>query len=511
MVSVVNPKVNVIDYGPKITNSDGNVIVTPDEIVWGAAGVTYNDMDAIDELRRLKSKEVDIHETVRKSLIRSGGAGHASMATTPGLWMILEGDCSKMVDSMFTGARFASSLMPSGRRVPVEKEAIIIPKSINANSQARALYLETSEKNIGLYESLQTRGVSKQEASKIVQYGHKGGGVMFMPLETVVHYAREFEVNTDAIPAEGLEIISQLVDFVKSHGMEITYEARKAAPRTSSVNPSIFHKEVNEAGILKKGIVQPKILTHSSYIETNPERDERIDQWLDQRKEIFEHPERIQTEWPELLADLEQIVNDFNNTVSIKTISNSPWRVWGEVKRHRTLPQTVESVYLAAEAALNIPEEGDYLKVVSIPPSVSKDPNNLKDWIERFSDSMKTYNRLIKLGIPESDAISVVPRGLKLGITKTFDLYNLTTGYMSLRLCNTAEPEMRQTTEEERNLILRGEEDHPVSKLIMPKCGYTGFCPDKNCGKVQKYVAEYTPEFHKKLLESRKAEIENRL
>jgi len=130
MANIINPKVTVIDYGPKFKLLNGQEI-TPDEFVWGASRIAYKDIGTIPELLELKRNEKDISETIKKSLINSAGAGHASMATTPGFWAFLEGNSSKMVDSMFTGARFASSLMPSGRRVPIEVDKIVIPKKIH--------------------------------------------------------------------------------------------------------------------------------------------------------------------------------------------------------------------------------------------------------------------------------------------------------------------------------------------------------------------------------------------
>ena len=155
MINVIDPKVTVIDYGPKLKLDNGQEI-TPDEFVWGAAAITYKDTGTVNELIEKKKNEEDIKETITKSLIRSGGAGHASMATTPGFWLYLEGNSSKMVDSMFTGAKFASSLMPSGRRIPIENSQIVVPKGIaEKGNELTNLYLQASEKNIHAYEHLQ--------------------------------------------------------------------------------------------------------------------------------------------------------------------------------------------------------------------------------------------------------------------------------------------------------------------------------------------------------------------
>ena len=322
MAPIIDPKVTVIDYGPRLVLEGGQEI-TPDEFVWGAAAITYKDTGTVNELLERKANEEDISETIKTSLIKSGGAGHASMATTPGFWLYLEGNSSKMVDSMFTGARFASSLMPSGRRIPVEVGQIVIPKGIaEKGDELVNLYIQASEKNIQAYEQLQEDGVPKQEASKIVQYGHRGGGFMFMPLETLIHYAKDAEDNS-LMPREGKEILAQLEDFIHNNGMEITYEARKAAPRTVCVNPNIFHNRRNIAQELIEenymGVLRSPAVVCSNHFPSK-DRDNRINNWLKRREAIFSDPNSIKDNWQGLLRELEHIVEDHNNSFSITTI-----------------------------------------------------------------------------------------------------------------------------------------------------------------------------------------------
>ena len=528
MVSIIEPKVNVIDYGPELVLENGEII-TPDEFVWGASRIAYKDIGTIHELLELKTSEKDISEKIKKSLINSAGAGHASMATTPGFWIFLEGNSSKMVDSMFTGARFASSLMPSGRRVPVEVDKILVPKAIHRNKTLENMYLQTSEKNIQAYELLQERGVPKQEASKIVQYGHRGGGFMFMPLETLIYYSKEAE-NNDLMPWEGKIILSKLEEFIHAHGSGITYEARKAAPRTGCVNPNIFHNRTNLAQELigknyENSQFEPALVSVTHV--PSKERDDRINKLLERRKQVFSNPESIKDNWPGLLRELENIVEDYNNSVSVQTIANSPWRVWGEVKRHRTLAQTTESVYNAVERAKEIVaqnkssfyEEGllgetkfAYTPVLSIPKSISGDLENFKLWIDRFNESVNVYNKLVSAGISKSDAVHIIPRGIKMGILKTHDFYNMTTGYLSLRSCSTAEPEMKKISEQERDLILNSDISDAIKSLITPKCNYVGFCSDaKYCENIKKAVPEYNNKIHSAIQTARTEEIRSRL
>ncbi|MFH1376710.1 MAG: FAD-dependent thymidylate synthase [Candidatus Woesearchaeota archaeon] len=563
MVNVIDPKVNVFDYGPKKVlereldvkydvNEKGDVIIsreylkdgklifpeemfrehnviTPDEFVWGAAGITYKDIGAIDELRDLKSREVDLSSKITTSLIKSAGAGHASMATTPGIWAMLEGTCSKLVDSMFTGSRFGSFLMPSGRRVPINRDQIVVPKSINnAGGEALKLYLRTSEANILAYEELQERGVTKQEASKIVQYGHRGGGFICMPLESIINFSASFRNNVDEVPAEGREIILQLEQFINEHGIKVTHNARRNAPRTGVPNPNIFTNKTNLAHeLIEKNYdnsqFNPVLMSVSNFC--SEKMDARIYEYYRRRNAVFHNLDRIKTNSTSLLKELDLIVHDYDTSVHAVTLVNTPWRVWGEVKRHRTLPQTVESVYHALERASRVVNRTfiqtnfeDFDSVVSIPDSVRNNRENREYWLNRFSDSVSAYEKLLEMGIPKSDAIAVIPRGLKLGVVKEYGLYNLSLGYMSLRLCKTAEPEMRKITEMERELIRNSNISESVKQLIAPKCHYVGFCPDTEfCKRIKKYdgvdgpVSRYNQEFHLEMKKSIKDSIREEL
>ena len=370
MAKVVNPRVNVVDFGPRYEFNDGTVM-TADDFVYGAASITYKDIGALQEYMEMKGKDPALEEKAKKALVKVAGAGHASMATTPGLWAFLEGTCSKLVDSMFTGARFGSSLMPSGRRIPISIDQIVIPESITSskNKKNERIYLETSEANIRLYEELQENNIPKEEASKIVQYGHRGGGFMFMPLETLIYFSNLAERDPVSIPAEGLDIIEQIEKQMADMGMNIVYQARKAAPRTGAVNPNIFHKRKNLAQQVVETkfdeLVKGPILHHVKYLE-NYERDEQLREYFRERDELFKSgdSEEILEFWPYLLGNLDDIVIDFNQTISVQTNALTPWRVWGEVKRHRTMPQTAESIYSAAERAHHIITKKEILKVL---------------------------------------------------------------------------------------------------------------------------------------------------
>ncbi len=540
---VVDPKIDFLGYGPtiKLIDAEGKeTILSPDDSIYGAAGVTYKGMDFINEVIDLKKtedreKEMGISEmdfkTKRDSaIISSVGAGHASMSTSQGMWVVLR-ESSKLVDSIFTGATYVSALMPSGRRVPIKEEEIVIPKGIeDVGGLARKLYLETSKKNIQAYELLQTQGVPKQEASKIVQYGHAGGGFLYIPVETLVYLSKLAESNTWDMPLEGIEIIQQLEKAVHENGMGVTYESRKNAPRASNANPNIFHHRKNSSQELfeehRIEYAHDPILL-SAFNHVSDERTKRIIEYLQHRKELFQDPGE---NWKKSLQELENIVSDFNLSTGAETIANVPWRVWGEVKRHRTLSQEVESIYNALTRTSNdYPssfaglERGseEYVnnlaRFVSVPNSVASNSKNLKLWQKRFFSSLIAYNELLQMGIKESDAVTVMPRGTKLAMTKSFNLYNMTTGFASLRQCKgTVEPEMYSFTKREMDLIKQSPAiEESVKKLIAPKCNYGGFCPEtsykKCCGLVRQVTPNYDEAMHKAIWAQRESEIRSKL
>ena len=519
---VIDPKIKVVDFGPKASLENGTII-TPDDFVYGAAKITYLGEDAQQEIINLKQEDPEnINQTIKDGLTAVAGAGHASMATTPGFWGTFQGTPSKLVDSIFTGAVFSSSLMPSSRRVPIAQNAIVIPKGINhEGNELEQIYVRTLENCISAHDNLIKMGMHKQEASKIVPYGHKGGGFFFMPLETLIYFSKLSEKDSTAMPREGKEIISQIEDFINNgSGMEITYNARKAAPRTGNVNPNIFHFRKNLAEELMQN--NPEAIFHPQILNVeNLESQEfelKAKQYLEQREKDFKNIYGIKNNWVKQLNELEKLTIDFKDSISVTTLANIPWRVWGEVKRHRTLPQSTESVYRAVDKAIanidNIhtnPEE-----FVSMPSYLNKNPEAKKLWLDSFKDSLLGYDSLIKRGIRESDAIAMIPRGIKLATMKKFDLYNLTTGYGSLRLCSTAEPEMKQITLLEKKEIQKHQKvpEH-VKALIAPKCNYTGFCPEtkykKDCNSVNKVVPFYDVNVHKEIQKERIEKIKETL
>src|SRR3989344_3160377 len=261
----IDLKIEILGYGPKL-KIDETRELDPQGVIAMASRMTYKSgsakdiaLDAVNNLKEEIKKELEkenkiispaeleikvsesFDETIRTSLINSAGRGHASLSTSTGIWCLFT-ESSKLVDSMFTGANFSSSLMPSGRRIPVNVESIVAPKSImNASSDIQKKYFETSKNNIKFYEYLvDNKLVKMEEAAKITQYGIKGGGFIFLPLETIIGYKHEFEIEKDWTPEEGHKFITQIEGQLEELGMDILYWARNYAPRNTINYPNIL-------------------------------------------------------------------------------------------------------------------------------------------------------------------------------------------------------------------------------------------------------------------------------
>ena len=156
---------------------------------------------------------------------------------------------------------------------------------------------------------------------------------------------------------------------------------------------------------------------------TSEERTKRIQEYFKHKEEMLKD---VSHNWKENLGELEGIVDDFNDSVRAEIIESISWRVWGEVKRHRTLNQTAESIYNAVDRAAEWIEREElfYLpelhleesqvklnssllkRVMSVPESVISDENNFLIWSDSFYNSISAYNKLVKSGVKKSDAIA---------------------------------------------------------------------------------------------------------
>ena len=522
-------KVKFLGITPVFSDKTG--ILNPQEIAAFSALLTFKGKSIKNLLKDTLKKGENLKERIGKILQKSSLIGHASVATTPSLCLNYEG--SKFLDSALTGIYFSSSLVSSGRRTSTTEKDIFFPDKIFLNKKAKEIYQKISEKIIELFNSLLSRGIQKDEASKILQYGIYGTGIIQLPIETIVGLKREYLAEKDWMPEEIGILLKKIEKELKKLGIDLLYTTREAAPRNIYPYPDIF-KNPEKSNLVRRLCKNEKLTEGSKIISIEalitPELRKKLEELEKKRKETFASLKKIKKEWPNLLALLQEILRDYNLAIKIKVLSSIPWRVWGEKKRHRTCPQIIESIYYAidraAEKFKKFKKQIEQRKisqttlkkieeVFSIPPSIKQNPTLLSEYLSVALEAFEGYQRLIDLKIKPRDAIFLIPRAVKNDILQEYDLYNFLTGYYPLRLCQTAEEEMRRNSLREVAQIKNALTEKGLGFLnnfIVPKCQIIGFCPEeKYCPMVLSSVKNYNEKFHREMKEELKKKFEENL
>jgi effector-binding domain-containing protein len=522
-------KIKFLGITPVLVDKTG--VLNPQQIVALSALLTFKGKSIKDLLKDIKEKSKDVDERIVKILQKSSLRGHASIATTPSLCLTYEG--SKFLDSVLTGIVFSSSLVSSGRRTDTTKKDIVYPSGIFESKKAKKIYQKVSENIIGTYNHFLEKGVQKDEASKLLQYGIFGTGIIQLPIESIVGLKREYLAEKEWMPEEVGILLSKIEEEFKNFGLDTLYSMREAAPRNVYPYPNIF-KNPRKSNITRELIEKEKILGGTKLISMDiletPGLKEKLLKLGGEIKESAKSFEGIKKNWMKLLVSRQEILRDYNQALRFKILSSIPWRVWGEKKRHRTVPQIIESIYYSASRALKtfnrlekeikkneINEEiiGQIQEVFSIPPSIEKNPELLKKYLLVSLDALQAYQKLISLKIKPREAIFLVPRAVKIDILQEYDLYNLLTGYFPLRLCSTAEEEMRRKTVKEVADIktaLKKKGQGWLADFIVPKCFLVGFCPEeKTCFKIKGLVKKYNEEFHREMKKNLQKRFEKNL
>jgi len=512
-----NLKVKFLGVTPVLKDETG--FLNPQEIVALSSLATFKGKSIKNLIKDIEKKGESVSGRIKGILQRSSLRGHASIATTPAICLTYEG--SKFLDSALTGIVFSSSLVSSGRRTETGPQDIVFPDKISSNRKAREIYLKTSERIIAFFNSLLQKGIPKDEASKILQYGIYGTGIIHLPIESIVGLKREYELEKDWMPEEIGILLKEIEKKLKNLGLDWLYATREAAPRNVYPYPNIFKaplksnltRELKEKEKLPEGT---KLISIDILKTAGLKR--KLGNLAKEIEKTFSSLKQIKKDWLGLISLRQEIFRDYNGVLRIKVLSSIPWRIWGEKKRHRTCPQIIESIYYCVERTAkkfnkfrkqikggkiskNLVKEIE--EVFSIPPSTKQNPELLAEYLSIALQSFESYQRLAGLKIKPREAIFLIPRAIKIDILQEYDLYNLLTGYYPLRLCQTAEEEMRRNTIKEVFQIKRTLTEKGcgwLNKFIVPKCQVVGFCPEeKSCGMILTAVKNYNEKFHQEM------------
>ena len=510
---------------------DETGFLNPQEIVALSSMATFKGKSIKSLLKDIEKKGENLSERIKGILQRSSLRGHASIATTPTLCLTYEG--SKFLDSVLTGIVFSSSLVSSGRRTETSEKDIVFPDKIYLNRRTREMYSKTSERIIKFFNMLLEKGIPKDEASKILQYGIYGTGIIHLPVESIVGLKREYELEREWMPEEIGILLREIEKKLKNLGLDWLYATREAAPRNIYPYPNIF-KGPDSSNLTRELRCKEKLSEGTELISvdilTTPGLKRKLDNLAKEIERAFGSLKQIKKNWPRLLALRQEIFRDYNGALRIRVLSTIPWRIWGEKKRHRTCPQIIESIYYCVERAdkkfskfkkqikegkINKNLVKEIEEVFSVPPSIKQKPEFLAEYLLTALQSFESYQNLLKLKIKPREAIFLIPRAIKIDILQEYDLYNLLTGYYPLRLCQTAEEEMRRNTLKEvleikKALTKRGY--GWLNKFIVPKCQIVGFCPEeKSCPMILTAVKNYNEKFHQEMKEELKKKFQENL
>ncbi len=524
-----NLKIKFLGITPLLKDKGG--VLNSQQIVALSGLGTFKGRSVKKLFKEIKTKNENLEEKIKEILQKSSLIGHASIATTPAFCISYEG--SKFLDSALTGIIFSSSLVSSGRRTKTGKRDIVFPNNIFLNKKAKKVYQETSERIINFFNFLLSQEVRKDEASKILQYGIYGTGIIQLPIESVVGLKRENNTEKDWMPEEISILLKKIEKETKKLGIDWLYATRQAAPRNIYPYPNIFKnpKKLNIVRELRRKIkLSNGIKLLSMDILTTPNLKKKLTDLKRITEKTFCSLKQIKKNWFKLIALRQEIFRDYNEAIRFKVLSSIPWRIWGEKKRHRTCPQIIESIYYCIDRAveqfakfkkqikskqINKKIIQEIEKVFSIPPSIKNNPKLLTEYLLTALKSFEGYQKLIRLKIKPREAIFLIPRAVKIDILQEYDLYNLLTGYYPLRLCSTAEEEMRRNTWEEVGQIkkiLSKKGLGWLNKFIGPKCEAMGFCPEvKSCFHIKKLVKNYNEKFHQEMKDDLKKKFRHNL
>ena len=524
-----NLKVKFLGITPVLKDKTG--VLNPQEIVALSSLATFKGRSIKKLLKEIEKKGQNLDERIKLILQRSSLIGHASIATTPSLCLTYEG--SKFLDWALTGLYFSSSLVSSGRRTDTAERDIVFPRDIYRHKKAREIYHQISKENIRTHNYFLSKGVSKDEARKILQQGIYGTGIIQLPIESIIAVKREYESEKEWMPEELGFLLQKIEKEAKKLGIDWLYATRRAAPRNVYPYPNVF-KDPVKSNVIRELRERDRLNSGTKIVSVDilmtPGLKKRFLE-LDKKKKVtFSSLAKIKKNWPKLLKIYQAIFRDYNSALRLKVISMVPMGVWTEKKRHRTCPQVIESIYYSIDRATKIFGKFDQEikkdkiskkilteieEAISVPPSIKNNSEFLSKYLLAALKSFKGYQKLIRLGIKPRNAAFLIPRGVKTNILQEYDLYNLLTGYYPLRLCPTADEEMRRNTLKEVaqiKKVLSKKGYGWLNKFIGPKCQIIGFCPEQNyCPMILASVKNYNEKFHQKMKTELKKRFEENL
>jgi len=446
--------VELLDYSPKYFENG------PDYVISACGFLTINTSKISDILKNLDKKSVENFH------MGSTRRGHASLTTSINFYFWIEG--SKVSDFYFSNFPFGSYLISSTRRIRLNEDLITIPDSI-IEFGFEEEYRNTCKKLLNLYQKL-FENYGADIARKLLPLSIKMHGFFSFPLQTIIGIVKDCEKRNEIYPKEIIEIGKMIKKFAVEKAPLSTNAAEKLPYDNSYYKPNIFNGD-----FYCEDYKFEKIYAENDF-------DEIIKKHYEKLKKIETIDERSE-EWKRFVMKIKDLtLFSHSDKISLACFT--------DLKRHRTMKQNVENIYNAIKRSLKEDIKDNFFFCSLFSKEIEKEVE------DAYLSAVQLYEKMVDKGIQKTEAIYIIPLGLKVKYKIYLDGYHIFDpfGFIGVRSCTTADNEIVSTV----NKIISELVDFGIPyELLGPKCKL-GFCPEKKfCSIIKRFTKKYDENIHK--------------
>ena len=468
-------ELRLYSYGPvaKVDVAGRVVDVGPDVFIAVEGVGTFEGVALERKLAKLYGEGRDVVKTAARTHRESTRRGHASLTTSMQLMMEVS-DCSRALSMLLVAPPFGSYLQESQRRARIDPRYVVTPPRLSD----RGMFGAAVEKAVQTYYRLLDKGVELEDARYILPLCTKTSLFISCSLENYVAFMqlRRTTGLEEYLPAEVGEFAEKFEELARTLA-PIMVEARLGFRNRLATYP--YPNPYKPQDVLMERLVrengypsEPTVLSVYTALDNLPEVGGLLES---QSKEIYD---------------------SLNPLITAHTLEPMSLVAYHQAIRHRTIPTSVESIYTAAERALERPEEN-----IIIPPSICKEERLKAIFLEAAEGSLHSYERLVAEGVSRADAVLVLPQALRLYVARLYNGFNLLhpSGFLATRTCSYAQWEERGIAYKIMHEIVK--KAPAIAPVVGEKCKHLGFCPEKNwCPIIHKYY-RYDNQLHQKYAE----------
>ncbi len=539
-------KVNILGFWPRwdIRNEKlkdffkenyGRTFLGGDELVAYSQSLVSHGMEfaKLEEeiLKDIENPEnADFKEILFNKTSTGIGRGH-SLGGLSGVVLGVHG--TKMIDSGLTGLCASRSLVTSSRRRETNAGEIAIPCSLTGSPELLKKYMEISEEVFNLSNEFKEKfgKLGRVETfNKVIPYNNPADLFIVLPLDTLSTITSEVRAdkinpNGNFIPRELHALSEMFHEITEEIGQNIMFKQRIEVPRdtyfhyTVYKDPSLPNYALEEGELVGMEINPVIVDVHKDFSSGFYKGLDGLKKLFDETRKIND-AKKLHQKSLECMYALKDFSNEYNEALRIKIADTLSLRVWSEQKRHSTLRQSVESVYSAADRALEgvkplwpIIESaykennfeklekvlGKFEKSIIIDDRLKRQKELIMPYVYQTAKQLMFYEKMCESGFSQRDSLYIVPKNIRMRTLENYDLTNLIDLEFPLRLCNTCEPERKASSWKKREVISQVVPE--LKYFLEPKCS-VGFCTEgKYCGSITD-MREYNQDLHKQVKEA---------